>query len=43
MQAFVVTSGLCLGIDLVHRSERDPEAVKDHQGIQKAIKILQRW
>ncbi|KAJ4358473.1 transcription elongation factor spt5 [Didymosphaeria variabile] len=42
-QAFVVTAGLCLGLDLFHRSEGEPEAIKDLEAIQKAVTILEQW
>ncbi|KAF2440708.1 hypothetical protein P171DRAFT_435480 [Karstenula rhodostoma CBS 690.94] len=42
-QAFVVTAGLCLGLDLFHRSEGEPEAITDLEAIQKAVQILEQW
>ncbi|KAF1973028.1 hypothetical protein BU23DRAFT_466187 [Bimuria novae-zelandiae CBS 107.79] len=43
-QAFVVTAGLCLGLDLFHRSGREPQVVEDHEkAIQKAIRILEQF
>ncbi|KAL1613008.1 transcription elongation factor spt5 [Paraconiothyrium brasiliense] len=42
-QAFVVTAGLCLGLDLFHRSEGEPEAIKDLEAIHKAVTILEQW
>ncbi|OAG06821.1 uncharacterized protein CC84DRAFT_1116691 [Paraphaeosphaeria sporulosa] len=42
-QAFVVTAGLCLGLDLFHRAEGEPEAIKDLECIQKAVQILEQW
>jgi hypothetical protein len=42
-QAFVVTAGLCLGLDLLHRSETSLEAEEAHDGIVKAIKLLEQW
>ncbi|KAJ4293268.1 hypothetical protein N0V90_008550 [Kalmusia sp. IMI 367209] len=42
-QAFVVTAGLCLGLDLFHRLNHEPEAVEGHEWIEKAIKILEQW
>jgi hypothetical protein len=42
-QAFVVTAGLCLGLDLYHRSERDAESTENQTALEKAITILQQW
>ncbi|KAF2643137.1 hypothetical protein P280DRAFT_393633 [Massarina eburnea CBS 473.64] len=42
-QAFVVTAGLCLGLDLFHRTGKGREATEDKEGVERAIKILQQW
>jgi hypothetical protein len=42
-QAFVVTAGLCLGLDLYHRSERDAESIENRAALEKAVTILQQW
>ncbi|KAF2691642.1 hypothetical protein K458DRAFT_381488 [Lentithecium fluviatile CBS 122367] len=42
-QAFVVTAGLCLGLDLFHRSESDAESTEHQTWLEKAIKILEQW
>jgi hypothetical protein len=43
VQAFVVTAGLCLGLDLMHRSPFEPEATEHHRLIEKTINILAGW
>jgi hypothetical protein len=43
MQAFVVTAGLCIAIDLFHRSERDPEIREQLMWVEKTIKTLEQW
>lgn len=42
-QAFVVTAGLCLALDLCHRTEKDVEAREHQLWVEKAIKILEQW
>ncbi|KAL6702682.1 hypothetical protein ACN47E_001229 [Coniothyrium glycines] len=42
-QAFVVTAGICLILDLFHRAERDPEAQEYQACVQKAIVLLQQF
>jgi len=42
-QAFVVTAGLCLGLDLFHRSERDAESREHQTAVEKTITILKQW
>jgi hypothetical protein len=42
-QAYVVTAGLCLGLDLFHRSERDAESTEHQTALEKAITILKQW
>ncbi|KAF2132033.1 hypothetical protein P153DRAFT_354686 [Dothidotthia symphoricarpi CBS 119687] len=39
-QAFVVTAGICLGIDLFHRSDRDSETQEYYACVHKAIDYL---
>jgi hypothetical protein len=42
-QAFLVTAGICLGLDVFHRCDGDFE-VKEHKTwVEKAIILLQRW
>jgi transcription elongation factor SPT5 len=40
-QAFVVTAGICLVLDLFHRAEGDPETLEYQACVQKAIRFLQ--
>ncbi|KAF2867897.1 hypothetical protein BDV95DRAFT_501500 [Massariosphaeria phaeospora] len=42
-QAFVVTAGLVLVLDLFHRSDKDPEVQNYQNSIERAIEILRRW
>jgi transcription elongation factor SPT5 len=42
-QAFVVTSGICLVLDLFHRAESDPETQEYQAYVQKAIRFLQQF
>ncbi|KAF1958605.1 hypothetical protein CC80DRAFT_502552 [Byssothecium circinans] len=42
-QAFVVTAGLCLGLDLFHRAGEGHEANEGKDGVEKAITILKHW
>jgi hypothetical protein len=42
-QAFVVTAGLCLGLDLLHRSDLDVESIEHKVWIEKAAKVLEQW
>jgi transcription elongation factor SPT5 len=42
-QAFVVTAGICLVLDLFHRPEADPEAAEYLAHVQKAIHYLQNF
>ncbi|KAH7126937.1 hypothetical protein B0J11DRAFT_526802 [Dendryphion nanum] len=42
-QAFIVTSGICLALDIFHRSETDVE-IRDYlTWIEKTIKLLEQW
>lgn len=41
-QAFIVTAGTCLVLDLFHRTEDDPEAQEYQACVQKAIYFLQQ-
>jgi transcription elongation factor SPT5 len=40
-QAFVVTAGICLVLDLFHRAEGDSETIEYQACVQKAIRFLQ--
>lgn len=42
-QAFVVTAGICLALDIFHRPEKDPELGNHRMWIEKAIKTLDKW
>jgi hypothetical protein len=42
-QAFVVTAGICLVLDLFHRAEGDPETLEYQACMQKAIRFLQQF
>ncbi|KAF1834455.1 hypothetical protein BDW02DRAFT_330389 [Decorospora gaudefroyi] len=42
-QAFITTAGICLVLDLFHRSESDPETQEYQACVQKAIKFLQQF
>jgi transcription elongation factor SPT5 len=42
-QAFVVTAGICLILDMFHRPNSDPEAVEYHAYVQRAIQHLQQF
>lgn len=42
-QAFIVTAGICLILDLFHRTENDPEAQEYQVCVQKAINYLQQF
>jgi len=42
-QAFVVTAGICLMLDLFHRPDTDPEAQEYQACVQQAIRFLQQF
>ncbi|KAF2007258.1 hypothetical protein P154DRAFT_116401 [Amniculicola lignicola CBS 123094] len=42
-QAFVVTSGICIAVDMFHRSDKESEARENHQYVEKTVQILERW
>lgn len=42
-QAFLVTAGICLGLDVFHRTDTDFEVRENKTWVEKAIVILQRW
>ncbi len=43
-QAFLVTAGACLMLDLLHRTEKDDSEARDHVSyVQKAISLLQKY
>jgi transcription elongation factor SPT5 len=42
-QAFVVTAGICLVLDLFHRPETDPQAAEYAAHVQQAIHYLQNF
>jgi hypothetical protein len=42
-QAFVVTAGICLVLDIFHRAESDPETLEYQACVQKAIRFLQQF
>lgn len=42
-QAFVVTAGLVLGLDLFHRVGKGAEATEDAASVSEAIRILAQW
>lgn len=42
-QAFVVTAGISLTLDLFHRTDQDSEAEEYKSWIERAIALLQRW
>jgi hypothetical protein len=41
--AILVTAGICLTLDIFHRTERDAEVREHLTWIEKAIKILEQW
>ncbi|KAF2202889.1 hypothetical protein GQ43DRAFT_439301 [Delitschia confertaspora ATCC 74209] len=42
-QAFVVTAGICLGLDVFHRPDPDLEFKENKSWVEKAILLLHRW
>jgi hypothetical protein len=42
-QAILVTAGICLALDIFHRTEREPEAESHLQLIKRAISTLEQW
>ncbi|KAF2192226.1 hypothetical protein K469DRAFT_694358 [Zopfia rhizophila CBS 207.26] len=42
-QAFVVTAGITLALDLFHRLEKEPEAQEYKMSVDKTIELLQLW
>jgi hypothetical protein len=41
--AFVVTAGICLALDIFHRSDKDPEGQENHAWLERAIASLEKW
>jgi hypothetical protein len=42
-QAFVVTAGICLTVDIFHRAQNEPEVQEHLTWIERAIKTLEKW